>query len=87
MIELFHFREIQIKQMIFLWGIFKGESRLDTEKILEIIDGYGSNAGNIVANAQRTAREMLDYKLYTRKFIDFFFNDPDADHEPGEKRG
>lgn len=58
-----------------------------TDKILEIIDRYGSNAGNLVANAQRTAREMLDYKLYTRKFIDFFFNEPDADHEPGEKQG
>lgn len=58
-----------------------------TDKILEIIDGYSSNAGNIVANAQRTAREMLDYRLYTWKFIDFFFNDPEAENETGEKRG
>lgn len=58
-----------------------------TEKILEIIDGYGSKAGNIVVNAQRTAREMLDYKRYTGKFIDFFFNDPDAEYKQGSKRG
>jgi len=64
-----------------------GSPSIMTDKILEIIDGYGSNAGNIVANAQRTAREMLDYKLYTWKFIDFFFNDPDTEHEPGDKRG
>lgn len=58
-----------------------------TDKILEIIDGYSSRAGNIVANAQRTAREMLDYRLYTRKLIDFFFNDPEVENETGEKRG
>jgi len=45
-----------------------------TDKLLEIIEGYDNNAHVIAANALQTAREMLDYRLYSNRFIDFFFN-------------
>lgn len=51
-----------------------GSSKLLTEKISEIINTYGSRASDVVKNAQRTARERLDYRLFSGEYINFFFD-------------
>lgn len=50
-----------------------GSSALMAEKLIEIIERYNDYAPLIVKNALATAREVFDYKLYSRDFINFFF--------------
>lgn len=45
-----------------------------TAKINDIIDNY-NNDNSIVSNAYLTAQREFDYKLYTQKLINFFFNE------------
>ena len=54
--------------------ITPGSVSIMTDKILEIIEGYDSNASVIAGNALQTAREKLDYRLWSKTFIDFFYN-------------
>lgn len=54
--------------------ITPGSISLMTDKILEIIESYDNNASDIAWNALQTAREKLDYRLYSKAFIDFFYN-------------
>lgn len=51
-----------------------GSSPKMANKILEIIDNYNNSSENIAENACQTARDKFDYKLYTKSFTDFFFN-------------
>lgn len=44
-----------------------------TDKILNIIEDYNQTSNAIVKNAYLTARERLDYHLYTGDFINFLF--------------
>ncbi len=53
--------------------ISPGSSVLMAEKIIEIIERYNDHAPLIVKNALATAREVFDYKLYSQKFVNFFF--------------
>jgi glycosyltransferase involved in cell wall biosynthesis len=45
-----------------------------TTKINEIIDNYNFD-NSIVSNAYATSKNEFDYKLYTQKLINFFFNE------------
>ncbi|MRS03580.1 glycosyltransferase [bacterium] len=54
--------------------IAPGSVSVMTDKILEIMEGYDSNASVIAGHALQTAKEKLDYRLYSKTFIDFFFN-------------
>lgn len=56
-----------------------GSKEAMTEKISEIIDSYNSVAHEVVANAHRTVREMLDYKLFSQQYFDFFFSNVSKD--------
>ena len=51
-----------------------GSTEAMTEKILEIIKSYNSVAREVVANAHRTVKEKLDYRLFSNQYIDFFFS-------------
>ena len=59
-----------------------GSAQAMTGKILEIIENYNDNAGMIVENAYRTVREELDYRLFSKEYIDFFFGSEDKAGKP-----
>jgi glycosyltransferase involved in cell wall biosynthesis len=65
---------LYIKDNLSGYLITPGSISTMTDKIMEIIKGYDSNASVIAANALQTAREKLDYRLYSKTFIDFFYN-------------
>ena len=50
-----------------------GSSQVMAEKLNAIIREYNNQARSIVANAYKTAREELDYRLYSERYIDFLF--------------
>lgn len=54
--------------------ISPGSSEVMAEKLKTIIQEYNNQAQAIVANAYRTAREELDYRLYSQRYIDFLFS-------------
>jgi len=55
-----------------------GSSEAMAEKLKAIMKEYNSQAQNIVGNAYKTAREELDYRLYSQRYIDFLFRRPQS---------
>jgi glycosyltransferase involved in cell wall biosynthesis len=51
-----------------------GDVTAMAEKLKEIIATYNDKAESIVENAHRTVREEFDYRLFSDRYIDFFFN-------------
>lgn len=50
-----------------------GSSELLTDRILGIIDTYGTMSSLVVGNAKKTAQEKLDYRLFSQAYMNFFF--------------
>jgi len=51
-----------------------GDVTAMAEKLKEIISTYNDQAERIVENAHRTVLEEFDYRLFTDRYTDFFFN-------------
>lgn len=54
--------------------ISPGSSEVMAEKLKTIILEYNNQVQTIVSNAYRTAREELDYRLYSKRYVDFLFS-------------
>jgi glycosyltransferase involved in cell wall biosynthesis len=56
-----------------------GSAGVMADKILEIMGNYDAQAGVVAENAYDTVRQELDYRHFSRSYIDFFWS-------PGENR-
>ena len=62
--------------------ITPGSAQAMAGKILKIIENYNDKAGMIVENAYKTVREELDYRLFSNRYIDFFFGSEGKTRKP-----